>query len=163
MSSSAGYSFVSALRSALSSAPTGPWPSALSMWRVPFVTTFTVASASASSWSSMRCSTWTRKLSTVKNGCRHPPRAAHQQLERGVGDLERVAARLALLQLGDDRRDRVVGEVDAELVGLHAQGRRAAQVARDHAAPVPDRLGRHVLVGLARAAPRRSRAARPCA
>ena len=73
MSSSAGYSFVSALRSALSNAPTGPWPSALSMCRVPFVTTLTVASASASSSSSMRCSMWTRKLSIVKNACSQPP------------------------------------------------------------------------------------------
>src|SRR6185503_19355085 len=69
-----------------------------------------------------------------------PTRAAEHQLERRVGDLERVAARLAALQLFEQRTHVALCELQPELGSLHPERRGTAEIARDDAAVVADRL-----------------------
>ena len=135
------------MRNAVSSAPTGPCPSADSMCRVPCVRDLhgrlgerrlVVADAFLDVHA---------VALDLEERLRPPAGAAHQQLERGFRDVERVAARLALLDLLDHGGDRRVVELEPELRRLHADRRAAAVVGGDDAAAVADRLGRHVLVG----------------
>ena len=91
----------------------------------------------------------------------HPPRLdleelrtvsvdllAQQQLERRVGRLERVAARLHLLDpLGDPGEHvAVAGQVVAELASLELDARASGHVRDEHAHVVAHRLGVGVLV-----------------
>src|SRR4029079_3214007 len=75
-----------------------------------------------------------------------PTRAAEHQLERRVGDLERLAPRLAVLRLREQRTHVALGELEPELGGLHPERRGTAEIARDDAAVVADGLGLDVLV-----------------
>ena len=83
----------------------------------------------------------------VEERLRPTGRAAHQEVERRLGDIERVSCGLPPLDLIDRLRDRGVVERDTELVGLHADRRSAAVVRGDHATTVPDDPGVDVLVG----------------
>ena len=73
---------------------------------------------------------------------------AQQQLERRVGRLERVAARLHLLDPVGDPGEQVVvaGQVEAELAALHLDAGATGHVGDEHAHVVADRLGLLVLV-----------------
>ena len=64
--------------------------------------------------------------------------AAHQQLERTVGDLEVVALVLELLELLDDLGELRAVELEAELLRLQHERRLARELGHDEAGAVAD-------------------------
>ncbi len=135
----------------MSSALTGPWPSATDMRSSPSTTTFTIASETVFSWplASKRRSTMQRNDVTWKNSGTVVQRAPRQQLEARIGALIGVALGLALLDQRNQRVEPVVvlRHLDAAALQLGDEIGLAALVGDHDLAAVADRFRRHVLVG----------------